>query len=56
MIICLGTSLTVNPAVNIVKLAVEKTEKSDLGIVNIQETPLDNLAQWRLGYFCDEVM
>jgi NAD-dependent SIR2 family protein deacetylase len=48
--------LTVKPSSSIPALITKKTPPGKLFIINIQETPLDSLAELRINYFCDEVM
>lgn len=60
LVICMGSSLRVNPAGNI-PLRVFKPKKLRGGeagkivIVNLQKTHLDNKATIRISHYCDEV-
>ena len=49
----MGSSLTVTPAANIPE---EVGKKGKLIIVNLQKTPLDDRAFFRINAMCDEVM
>lgn len=49
----MGSSLTVTPASHIPK---EVSKKGKLIIVNLQNTPLDDLAFFKINALCDDVM
>jgi NAD-dependent SIR2 family protein deacetylase len=49
----MGSSLTVTPAADIPE---EVGKKGKLIIVNLQKTPLDGHAFFRINALCDEVM
>lgn len=49
----MGSSLTVTPAAHIPK---EVSKKGKLIIVNLQKTPLDDLAYFKINGLCDDVM
>ncbi len=51
--LAMGSSLTVTPAAHIPK---EVGKKGKLIIVNLQKTPLDEHAFFRINAMCDEVM
>lgn len=37
-------------------MALQKEQPGKICIINIQETPLDQFAELRINYFCDDVM
>lgn len=49
----MGSSLTVTPAAHIPK---EVSKKGKLIIVNLQKTPLDDHAFFKINALCDDVM
>ena len=51
----MGSSLTVKPSSLVPLQTVKKAEPGKICIVNIQETPLDEVAELKINYFCDDV-
>lgn len=49
----MGSSLTVTPASDVPKIV---GKKGKLVIVNLQKTPLDNIAFMKIHGMCDDVM
>lgn len=60
LIICLGTSLRIQPAGNMPKTVLRQShchpQPGQLAIVNLQATHLDNQANVRIHYYTDTVM
>ncbi len=55
--LCMGSSLRVTPAANMPEIVGKnKKNKKNLVIVNLQKTPLDNLATMVIHAFTDTVM
>ena len=53
LLLCVGSSLTVKPSANVPIIALKNN--SDVCIINIQQTPFDEVAQLKINGFCDSV-
>eukprot|EP01119_Soliformovum_irregulare_P024351 TRINITY_DN8709_c0_g1_i2.p1 TRINITY_DN8709_c0_g1~~TRINITY_DN8709_c0_g1_i2.p1 ORF type:complete len:433 (-),score=88.16 TRINITY_DN8709_c0_g1_i2:20-1318(-) len=56
LVLCLGTSLRVQPASEIPKLCMKKNRGGKIVICNLQATPLDSKAAIKINERCDVVM